>query len=85
MVKKRVTKFRERTKSTLPIKVMVFQITFEDMLAHLYASCVKPLIARSTKNGVLVASDGLQTFAAGKLYTSPGRARIGMDITRELV
>ena len=72
---------REQKAHSLPIKVMVFQIIFKDLLAHNYASYVKPLIARSTQNGILVASDGLLTFAAGLPYPSPERARVGMDIT----
>lgn len=73
----RVTEFRERAKSTLPIEVMVFQVIFKSLLAHADASCVKPLIAHGTLNGVLITSDGLLVFAARELYASLGS--VGQD------
>ena len=85
MVEKRATEIRERAKSTFPFKVMVLQVIFKNLPVHANTSCVKPLITRGTQNGVLIASDGLLAFTAGKLYASPGWARVRMNIAREFV
>lgn len=55
----------------------VIQVIFKNLPAHANASCVKPLIAHGTQNGVLVITDGLLTFAAGELYASLGGPGLG--------
>ena len=75
----RVSKFREGAESTLPNKVMVFEVVFKNLFAHTNAFCVEPLVACSTKNGVLVISNGLLAFFARELHNTPSRTGQNWD------